>query len=33
MHSRGVASVFGCPPDRVIDFYGMVENVGVVIRM
>jgi phenylacetate-coenzyme A ligase PaaK-like adenylate-forming protein len=26
----GVASVFGCPPDRVIDFYGMVENVGVV---
>ena len=26
----GVASVFGCSPDRVIDFYGMVENVGVV---
>lgn len=27
---EGVASVFGCSPDRVIDFYGMVENVGVV---
>jgi hypothetical protein len=27
---RGVASVFGCPADRVIDYYGMVENVGVV---
>jgi phenylacetate-coenzyme A ligase PaaK-like adenylate-forming protein len=26
----GAASVFGCSPDRVIDFYGMVENVGVV---
>ena len=26
----GVASVFGCSPDRVIDFYGMVENVGVI---
>ncbi len=26
----GVASVFGCSPDRVVDFYGMVENVGVV---
>lgn len=26
----GVASVFGCSSDRVIDFYGMVENVGVV---
>jgi hypothetical protein len=25
-----VASVFGCPPDRIIDYYGMVENVGVV---
>jgi phenylacetate-coenzyme A ligase PaaK-like adenylate-forming protein len=25
-----VASVFGCSADRVIDFYGMVENVGVV---
>jgi hypothetical protein len=27
---EGIASVFGCSPDRVIDFYGMVENVGVV---
>jgi Acyl-protein synthetase, LuxE len=27
---RGVASVFGCAPERVIDYYGMVENVGVV---
>lgn len=28
--NEGVASVFGCSADRVIDFYGMVENVGVV---
>jgi Acyl-protein synthetase, LuxE len=28
--SRGVSAVFGCSSDRVIDFYGMVENVGVV---
>jgi hypothetical protein len=28
--ARGVAGAFGCAPDRVIDFYGMVENVGVV---
>jgi phenylacetate-coenzyme A ligase PaaK-like adenylate-forming protein len=27
---RGVAAAFGCSKDRVIDFYGMVENVGVV---
>jgi hypothetical protein len=27
---EGVASAFGCSPDRVIDFYGMIENVGVV---
>ncbi len=27
---RGVASVLGCSADRVIDYYGMVENVGVV---
>jgi hypothetical protein len=27
---RNVASVFGCAEDRVIDYYGMVENVGVV---
>jgi phenylacetate-coenzyme A ligase PaaK-like adenylate-forming protein len=26
----GVASVFGCSADRVLDFYGMVENVGIV---
>lgn len=25
-----LARVFGCSPDRVIDFYGMVENVGVI---
>jgi phenylacetate-coenzyme A ligase PaaK-like adenylate-forming protein len=28
--NEGVARVFGCRPDRVIDFYGMVENVGVI---
>jgi len=28
--ARGVASVFGCSIHRVTDFYGMVENVGVV---
>jgi hypothetical protein len=28
--TRGVASIFGCSADRVIDFYGMVENVGVI---
>ncbi len=28
--AAGVASAFGCSSDRVIDFYGMVENVGVV---
>jgi hypothetical protein len=27
---RDVASVFGCTEDRIIDFYGMVENVGVI---
>ena len=27
---RDVAAVFGCAPDRIIDYYGMVENVGVV---
>jgi len=26
----GVASVFGCAPERIIDYYGMVENVGVI---
>jgi len=28
--NRGVAHVFGSSPERVIDFYGMVENVGVI---
>jgi len=27
---RDVAAVFGCSADRVIDYYGMVENVGVI---
>ncbi len=28
--NQGVAAVFGCSVDRVLDYYGMVENVGVV---
>jgi hypothetical protein len=28
--AAGVAQVFGCSTDRVLDFYGMVENVGVI---
>lgn len=28
--NEGVARVFGCSPDCVIDFYGMVENVGII---
>lgn len=28
--NRGVASIFGCTADRIIDYYGMVENVGVI---
>jgi hypothetical protein len=28
--NEGVAAVLGCSPDRVIDFYGLVENVGVI---
>jgi len=28
--AHGVASVFGCAESRVVDFYGMVENVGVI---
>lgn len=28
--NEGLARVFGCPADRVIDFYGMVENVGII---
>lgn len=30
MFNDGLAQVFGCSPDRVIDFYGMVENVGII---
>lgn len=28
--AAGVSGLFGCPRERVIDFYGMVESVGVV---
>jgi phenylacetate-coenzyme A ligase PaaK-like adenylate-forming protein len=28
--NRGVADAIGCSPENVIDFYGLVENVGVV---
>jgi hypothetical protein len=28
--NNGVAEVFGCSAERVVDFYGMVENVGVI---
>ena len=28
--AAGVAEVFGCAADRVLDFYGMIENVGVI---
>ena len=28
--NEGLAKVFGCAADRVIDFYGLVENVGVI---
>ncbi|MBV8405923.1 MAG: acyl-protein synthetase [Gammaproteobacteria bacterium] len=28
--AAGVGQVFGCDPARVLDFYGMVENVGVI---
>lgn len=28
--NEGLARIFGCTSDRVIDFYGMVENVGVI---
>jgi hypothetical protein len=28
--NKQLAQVFGCSPDRVIDFYGMVESVGVI---
>jgi hypothetical protein len=30
LFNQQVARVFGCPTDRVIDFYGMVESVGVI---
>jgi hypothetical protein len=28
--TRGVADIFGCAEDRILDYYGMVENVGVI---
>jgi hypothetical protein len=28
--NEGLAHVFGCSPERVIDFYGMVENLGII---
>jgi hypothetical protein len=28
--NQQLAGVFGCSPDRIIDFYGMVESVGVI---
>ena len=28
--NEGLASLFGCSPDRIVDFYGMVESVGVI---
>ncbi len=28
--AEGVAAVFGCSPQRIVDYYGMVENVGVI---
>jgi hypothetical protein len=27
---EGVSSLFGCSADRIVDYYGMVENVGVI---
>jgi len=30
VYNESVARVFGCSPDRVIDFYGMVEAVGII---
>ncbi len=29
-YAAGVAGLFGCPAENVVDFYGMVENVGVI---
>jgi hypothetical protein len=28
--NRGAAAVFGCAAERILDYYGMIENVGVV---
>jgi phenylacetate-coenzyme A ligase PaaK-like adenylate-forming protein len=28
--NQQLARVFGCSPDRIVDFYGMVESVGVI---
>jgi hypothetical protein len=28
--AKGVASVFGCAEERILDFYGMVENIGII---
>jgi hypothetical protein len=28
--NEGLARLFGCSPDRIVDFYGMVESVGVI---
>jgi hypothetical protein len=30
LFNQQVARVFGCSPDRIVDFYGMVESVGVI---
>lgn len=30
VYNEQLARVFGCPADRIIDFYGMVESVGVI---
>jgi hypothetical protein len=29
-YTAGVADLFGCPGGRIVDFYGMIENVGIV---
>jgi hypothetical protein len=28
--NEGLAKVFGCEPENVVDFYGMVENIGII---
>jgi hypothetical protein len=28
--NEGLAKVFGCKPEQVVDFYGMVENIGII---